>query len=181
MRHAMIDLETLATTPDAHILTIAARAFDPDTGKVAEAIELPISDRQHGRRIDVETIRWWEQQSEAARSAALLPDWSCSLRDGLVSLRRYLTITHSVRRVWCCGPSFDTAILEDAYAEAGIICPWLFHQVRDVRTICEVAGVTRATHAAAHRALADVDAQIAAVIEAHGRISSTTPRAPASR
>jgi len=34
MKHVMLDLETLATTPDAAVIQCAACRFDPDTGEV---------------------------------------------------------------------------------------------------------------------------------------------------
>ena len=71
--HLMIDLETLATTPDAAILTIGACKFDPygdDRDKATRKmptfyrrVELK-SNVDLGRRVDESTLRWWCDQSE---------------------------------------------------------------------------------------------------------------------
>ena len=68
----MIDLETLATTPDAHILTIAARAFDPDTGKVAEAIELALNSPTDATERELRRQIYLEEKSPRRYAELLL-------------------------------------------------------------------------------------------------------------
>ena len=46
-------------------------------------------------------------------------------------------ITH----IWGHGSHFDIPILENAYKACNLIPPWKFWQVRDTRTLYEVAGV----------------------------------------
>jgi len=165
--HAMIDIETLSLRACAHILTIAARIFDPATGAMGDAITLRTEpDHQMGAHIDPATVAWWARQSEAARIAAFSEDDAQSLHASLFALGRWMR-SRGVSRVWCKGPSFDAAILEDAYRRCGLSCPWQFHQVRDVRTIVERAGVAVERSSTLHDALADVDHQIALVVEAH--------------
>ena len=72
----MLDLETLATSPDSVILTFGAIKFDPfdpskvlDTGlyfriNVDEQIAL-------GRHVDEGTVAWWGTQNEQVREEAL--------------------------------------------------------------------------------------------------------------
>ena len=71
----MIDLETLDTSPYCVILTIGAVRFDPKGNGVVERLELrPTIDEQtekYDRVINEDTIRWWGEQSEAAREEAM--------------------------------------------------------------------------------------------------------------
>ena len=72
----MIDLETLATTPDAAILTIGACKFDPNGDDRDKAkrnmpsfykrIDLQ-SNIDLGRRVDENTLRWWCEPLGARR------------------------------------------------------------------------------------------------------------------
>ena len=64
----MIDIEGLATTPDATILTIAAQSFDP----FAEGYENQDSfyarvtlESQEDRKITEDTIAWWATQKQS--------------------------------------------------------------------------------------------------------------------
>jgi len=160
----MIDIETLSTQANAHILTIAARVFHPHEGPLWEPLELSVSMADQGRHIDPGTVAWWGQQSPEARAAAFGdgPTLAACLR----SLWDWMKFTES-RRVWCKGPSFDAVILEDAYRQLQLGCPWRFHQVRDVRTIVELAGIKLPRTSTEHDALADVDHQIAEVVAAY--------------
>ena len=72
-KHLMIDIETLATTPDAAILTIGAVKFDPygdDRDKATRRAETFYkridldSNVELGRTINEDTLRWWCDQSE---------------------------------------------------------------------------------------------------------------------
>ena len=67
----MIDLETLGSTPDSVILSIAAVKFDPfddyqDRGITPDQLPtlniLVDIDSQTDRRIDESTVAWWSQQ-----------------------------------------------------------------------------------------------------------------------
>ena len=69
----MIDIETLATTPDAAILTVGAVKFNPfgddrdKSTRKAETFYKRIdldSNIELGRTINEDTLRWWCDQSE---------------------------------------------------------------------------------------------------------------------
>ena len=68
----MIDIEGLATTPDATILTIAAQSFNPfgtgyyDNRFFYARVTL---ESQEDRVINDETIAWWATQAEAQEEA----------------------------------------------------------------------------------------------------------------
>ena len=58
----MVDLETLATTPDAAILTIGACKFDPRGNNITDQYYERIDLDSQNRRIDENTIEWWSKQ-----------------------------------------------------------------------------------------------------------------------
>jgi hypothetical protein len=70
LRHVMIDLETMGTTPQSAIVSIGAIVFDPRYGKVSKETfyrELDWEDQE--RHICPETTAWWKDQSAEAKAA----------------------------------------------------------------------------------------------------------------
>ena len=113
MLHAMIDLETLGTTADAVILSVAAVLFDPyGVGKSAKLYHTGIDiNGQEGRRIDDSTLRWWFKQVDAARAQHIVN------RVGIYHVMEELhTFLKPVEGgVWGNGADFDNAILNHAW------------------------------------------------------------------
>ena len=72
--HLMIDLETLATTPDAAILTIGACKFDPRSNDIDatfyERIQLD-SQENYDRTINEDTLAWWSKQDKKVQEDAV--------------------------------------------------------------------------------------------------------------
>jgi hypothetical protein len=65
----MIDFETLSLKENAVLLALGACTFDPATGEIGAEFYANIDPRtQHGRDISPDTVIWWLQQDEAARS-----------------------------------------------------------------------------------------------------------------
>jgi hypothetical protein len=75
MIHAMIDLETLSTKPNATILTIGGVKFDPYTRvEPSQGLYHRIdvdSQVAMGRDVMEETVEWWGRQAEDVREEAL--------------------------------------------------------------------------------------------------------------
>ena len=78
-QHLMVDLETLATTIDANVLTIGAIKFDPhadyrgwnwleypETQIFYRRID-PESGSNIGLRMDEDTLSWWSKQSDEVK------------------------------------------------------------------------------------------------------------------
>ena len=67
----MIDIEGLATGPDATILTIAAQCFDPFTrGYFKQLYYARVTlESQEDRKVEQGTIDWWATQKEAQAEA----------------------------------------------------------------------------------------------------------------
>lgn len=140
MYNLMLDLETLGTRPNAPILSIGAVLFDPNTGKQGatfyRAID-PANAFLHGVP-DGDTFKWWMEQSDAARKAAVAG--TTLLGDALIDLTKMPVVWKDVQ-VWANDPDFDVTILTYAFHKAlGQLPPWRFWNTRSCRTIAEVAG-----------------------------------------
>lgn len=147
----MLDLETLGTAPGVVVLTIGAMRFkrngelpafdhidDANTFYVRINIESCV---EAGLTIDESTMKWWNKQSEAAREEALEGDDRLSLNDAISALRTWVRSQGGTKYVWCQGSDFDVPILAAAAKRVGIALPWRFYNVRDNRTLLDIAGV----------------------------------------
>jgi len=132
--HLMIDLEGLATGPDATILTIAAQAFDPfGKGFYEQSYYARVTlESQENRVIDDDTIAWWATQPAVVRDEAFNEEGRIPLDEALDGLGKL--IWHS-KMIWAQGPTYDMNILEHAYKSYCKPLPWKYFMVRDSRTI----------------------------------------------
>lgn len=130
----MIDLEGLATGPDATILTIAAQAFDPfGKGYYEQSYYARVTlESQENRAIDDDTIAWWATQPAEVRDEAFNEEGRVPLDEALDGLGKL--IWHS-KFIWAQGPTYDMNILEHAYKSYRKTLPWKYFMVRDSRTI----------------------------------------------
>ena len=131
----MIDIETLATQPDAVILTIGALKFDPKSNAEGDTIyhRLDVDSQiKMGRRVDEDTVAWWGKQTLAVREEAL----GTSNRDPIDvvfdSISRFMV---GVDNIWAQGPVFDIALMENLLRQVKRPCPWHYWQIRDSRTL----------------------------------------------
>ena len=131
--HLMIDIEGLATGPDATILTIAAQSFDPfATGYVDRQYYARVTlESQENRAIEDHTIEWWATQG-AAMDEAFMEEGRIPLDQALDSLYK-IAWQHDI--IWANGPTYDMNILEHAYKSYGKNMPWRYYKIRDARTI----------------------------------------------
>ncbi len=135
MYDVMIDLETLGLRQDAAFVSVGACMFDPDTGRIGEIFYNVVDwdDALCTRTVSGSTLKWWMQRSEAAKKAIAVEGRPVSAV--LRSLTSWFKLSNGVR-VWSNGATFDISMLENAYAGDE---PWQFWNVRDVRTICDLA------------------------------------------
>lgn len=150
MKHVMLDLETLATTPDAAVLQCAACRFNPDTGEVDtvntfnQYLSRDANDKA-GRRVDPGTIAWWAKQGPEAQARLAHGETQAGDRKFGDMLRAFHAWAGDCV-IWSNGATFDVAIVEDGFRSIGMQPPWKFWNVRDVRTIVDLAerrGLTR--------------------------------------
>jgi len=171
MNHVMIDIETLGTAPGSVILSVGAVVFDPDGDALGAEFYAnidPVDCQKHGLTIDAATVLWWFDQTEDAR--AHLKPMRLPLTHALGGLAAFLR-DNQVKRVWGHGATFDPVLLDAACRACGLKTPWSPYDVRDTRTLYELAGVkpdrAKGVH---HNALDDARAQAAAVTLAHSKL-----------
>lgn len=172
MNNVMIDIETLSTSKNAVILSLGAVFFDITSGQLGSSFYYTISREscwEYGLEEDCETLRWWIDQSEEARAVLTCPD-ADDLPQVLHDFAGWLgenTPEDQHPEIWGNGPSFDNAILDNAFKACGIKTPWRYSNERCVRTIVKLGrdllGIDpkktierKGTH---HHALADAEHQ----------------------
>ena len=160
MADIMIDIEGLATGPDATILTIAAQTFDPLSRRPHKELRSYYArvtvESQENRRIEQGTIDWWATQKEAAKNEAFAEDGRIPLDQALKELYK---LVWQCNRVWMNGPTYDATILEHAYKSHNINMPWKYYSVRDSRTVYSLCPSLN-KYPASHHALEDCRRQI---------------------
>ena len=140
--HLVIDLETLATTPNAKILSIGAVAVCAETGSEVKFYAVTSTHSQHDSHVSHSTAQWWGQQSGEARQVLDLAESAeaktidqvlAEFTDWVGELGK----THTVYP-WGNGATFDVSILEYAFHKYGGAAPWNFRNTRDMRTLRDV-------------------------------------------
>lgn len=133
--HAMIDIETLATTPDAVVLSIGGIKFDPNGEKQFDGFHHRVDvdeQEEKGRTIDPSTLEWWGRQDNKVIEAAFSDEGRTAVADMLKDLKRWCV---GVDKVWAQGAVFDISILENMFRQYDMSYPWAFWNIRDSRTL----------------------------------------------
>lgn len=159
----MIDLETLATSPDAAILSIGAVKFDPFGDDINKPemqsfylrVDLDSCDKL-GLITSDSTIEWWSKQSQEAQDEAFNPDGRVDLTDAMNQLYKFCW---GSKRVWSHGAGFDIIILENIFRKINKGFPWQYWAVRDTRTLFDMGIPTNQPNSLKHHALEDAWAQ----------------------
>lgn len=161
-QHIMLDLETLATSSNAAIVSIGAVAFD--VNEVTDEFYVNVSAIQGqklGFDVDVNTMFWWMDQSKEAQDG-----WRTGeiykVEQALHSFSRWIN-DMSLRDkpcMWGNGSDFDCVVLGNAYARMKIGRPWSYSKNRCYRTMknhCPLVKLERiGTH---HNAVDDARSQ----------------------
>jgi len=174
----MIDMETLATSTDAAILTIGAVKFDPFGSELQEPamesfyvkIDQDSCDR-HGLVVNDDTVAWWAQQSQEAQDAAFDPDGRISLETAFEQLYKFCW---GARRVWSNGSVFDIMICEHIFKKVGRATPWKFWEIRDVRTAFDLGINPQRPPVTAHHALEDAWNQAVGIQNVYNTLRRST-------
>ena len=162
----MIDIETLGTSPGSAIATIGAVRFH----RTSESMPLLYNCDTFYRRIylstcsdrgltkDDSTIQWWSNQPNEARAEVFGDQHDrVSLKVALSELSVWL---RGARAVWAHGASFDPVLLESAYRAVDLPVPWKYWNIRDTRTLFDLAGETLKPTSSEHHALRDAYRQV---------------------
>lgn len=174
----MIDLETLAVTPDAAILTIGAVKFDPfgrerDDPKMDSFYAKIDLDSCHelGLVTSDDTIEWWASQSKEAQAAAFDPEGRLHIKDAFDQLYKFCW---GAKRVWSNGASFDVVICETVFRKLQKAVPWKFWEIRDVRTAFDLGINPQRPPITAHHALEDAWNQAVGIQNVYNTLRSST-------
>lgn len=142
MTDIMLDLETLSTAEDAVILSIGAVKFIPDTDEIVHEFYVELTEDidvqlSNYRDINFDTICWWMQQDERARSLfdkTANAESQAKTAGALQSFAEFMCKDKDVR-VWGNSPSFDNAILGSLYKDMQMDIPWNQYNNRCFRTL----------------------------------------------
>jgi hypothetical protein len=153
----MIDIETLGTANNAHVLSVGMVWFDirhPDESLV----ELPILHPDMAQplsMIDGDTVAWWMKQGTEAKQVFA----DTVEREALsVVAEKVYQNANNAQRIWAKDPDFDCIILANFvqnYLSKSI--KWPYWKGRSVRTMLDVLPATKEMRfeGVQHNALAD--------------------------
>ena len=152
MNEIMLDIETLSTESNAKILSIAAIKFNRDdicTTSILKdkelsfyrKIELSSYDSYEDNKfhVDPKTVDWWRAQQADVRDEAVGGENRDPIKLVLLELSAFFG---KCEKVWANGSCFDCVIIENAFKTVGLNSPWKFWNVRDCRTIYDLANVS---------------------------------------
>lgn len=149
MKNIMLDLETLATSQNAVVVSIGAFAFNLDVDMVKAAVagvpefrqlgevyyaELELESQvQAGRVISPSTVQWWLQQTADAQRAVTNKD-RADVSSALANFSRFVG-RQGECVVWGNGSDFDNVILGSLYESFKLRKPWSYSKNRCFRTM----------------------------------------------
>ena len=154
----MLDIETMATSPRATILTLGAVKFDPFTDEFFDEmyIRIDIEEQEKlGREIDPSTLEWWGKQDPEIMMEAFSDEDRISLNEAMDLFHKF---AWGCDKVWSHGAVFDIVIIEDLLRQMGRTEPWKFWDCRDTRTLFDLADPDM-PQSAKHNALEDAKRQ----------------------
>lgn len=167
----MIDFETLAKTPQSAVISVGATFFSLDTGELGPTFYMCFEiDEQlkRGREIDADTLKFWMNQSGAAKK--VFNDKAQDPKQVLELFSKWVLGQNTISKIkpWGNGSTFDISIFEDLFRMYGVKCPWLYYNVYDHRTFKRfIAGGAKVdkSDGVNHNALDDAIAQAKYCIE----------------
>ncbi len=150
MKHVMLDLETLGTTPGSVILSIGAVQFDPydKTRKLGAEFKVAIEIEDSiaiGFRIDGKTLKWWmDQNIEVFRRQIFGAE---GVKSALSSFSKWLHETRENKQTphhaWGNSASFDCGLLSSYYRKVGVEQPWDYRLEMCYRTMNNLLPIAR--------------------------------------
>ena len=155
----MIDMETLAVSPRAVILSLGAVHFDPYGDRIYDELyfKIDLDDQDKlNREIDPNTIEWWGKQDPAIMEEAFSSDNRIPLIEAVEKFHKF---SWGCDKFWSHGATFDLVIIEDLYRQLNKPLPWNYWQLRDTRTLFDLGHDPQMSKESKHDALADARRQ----------------------
>ena len=156
--NVMCDLETLGTRPGCVILSIAAVPFCINETIHSFYERIDKHSYPTGFHVDPATLRWWELQSEEARTEAF--SGIRHINNVLEDFGRWCKALPGEVLLWGNGANFDNVLLAEAHAKLSLTAPWKFYNDRCYRTLKNLyPHIAYIKPKVAHNALSDAEAQ----------------------
>lgn len=154
-KHLMIDMETLAVSPRAVVLSLGAVHFNPWGNGYGDKIyfKIDLDDQdQLNREIDPNTLDWWAKQDPEIMEEAFSPNDRIPLTD---AMDRFHKFAWGCDAFWSHGATFDLVIIEDILRQLKRPLPWNYWQLRDTRTLFDLGHDPDMPKGSKHDALQD--------------------------
>lgn len=169
--HLMLDLETLAITEDARILSIGAVFFD--FAGIKDKVHIKLSQTEefdYYVSVSPSTIQWHLKEN-AETFKALMLEGKTTLASALGLLGTHYSLYYPLF-IWANSPSFDLSILRYHYKNLDIHCPFSYSKDMDYRTLMKLHPECKVfSSLSPHDALEDAVAQAENVREYMKKIS----------
>jgi len=159
----MVDLETLAVSPDAVVLSLGAVHFNPWGNGYGDKLSFRINiDDQDllGREVDPNTVEWWSKQDPVVMEEAFSPDDRIPLEEAMEKFHKF---AWGCDTFWAHGATFDLVILENIMKQLKRPFPWSYWQLRDTRTLFDLGYDPDMPKGGLHDALQDAIRQAVGV------------------
>ena len=144
------DFETLSTDRvNGAIISMAILEFDTNrfntepyeysqlldnTGFIKFNVEDQV--KNHGRKIDPDTLKWWGEQSAEARAQLKPSENDKPLSECIPFINDYIGST-KVNKIFSRGNTFDPIILDYIGVQYNQVIPWGHWAMRDTRSIID--------------------------------------------
>lgn len=168
----MVDMETMAVTPDAVVLTLGAVHFDPLTDGITDSIyfRLSIDDQEAlGRSIDPNTLEWWSRQDPVIMEEAFSSEDRIPLTE---AMDRFHKFAWGCDRFWSHGAKFDLVMIENILRQLDKPLPWNYWQLRDTRTLFDIGFDPEMPKGGKHNALEDAIRQAVGVQNVYRKLNA---------
>ena len=170
-KHTMLDMETLAVSPNAVVLSLGAVHFDPHSTGYSDSLyfRIDIDDQDAlGREVDPNTITWWSSQPPEIMEEAFSPDDRIPLVE---AMDRFHKFAWGSSAFWSHGATFDLVIIENIYRQLNKPLPWNYWQLRDTRTLFDLGHDPEMPQNSKHNALEDAIRQAVGVQNVYRKLN----------
>jgi exodeoxyribonuclease VIII len=170
-KHLMVDMETMAVSPNAVVLSLGAVHFNPYENGHGDSLyfRIDIDDQDAlGREVDPNTITWWSSQPSEIMEEAFSPDNRIPLVDAIDQFHRF---AWGCSAFWSHGATFDLVILENIYRQLNKPLPWNYWQLRDTRTLFDLGQDPEMPQGSKHDALQDAIRQAVGVQNVYRKLN----------
>ena len=170
-KHLMLDMETMAVSPNAVVLSLGAVHFNPYGNGYGDKLYFKINlDDQDalGREIDPKTLEWWGRQDPAIMEEAFSEEGRIPLVDAMDQFHKF---AWGCSAFWSHGATFDLVIIENIYRQLGKNLPWQYWQLRDTRSIFDLGFNPDMPQGSKHDALQDAIRQSVGVQNIYAKMN----------